>query len=440
MLAYPVVGNNSAQVQNKPTRHVHPKYIRYSYENQVPNANNQTPNLAVRKMVHSLKCFCPLSERGCTWLGNLGSCEDHLVTCGYVRDQCRLRCGVVLQRNKLKIHEEEKCPQRNVRCKHCRKGFKSCELPRHIGVCRKMKVTCELKCDRVICREDMEYHLQNECVERRIECPFAKYNCEEPIKRKDLDKHLEEKETTHLGLKLNATEMKLRATERKLDVTEKVVKEQKLINEEQKTEMLEQIEHVVEEVKHLGLKHIAMEMKLRATELKLDVTDKVAKEQKQINEEQKTEMLERIEHVETKLCVIANMTQLHWRIDKMLHLQYSASRIYHCGRQSYYTQFQQDAIYLIFLRIDNYCGLTGFEQIHPFKAKFVFRVTLPTTPCTLIEYRGEMVKVGPRNVRKGCIRKIVRFTRDERINLSRIVYGTDGGTKPVEIEIFVIAL
>ena len=39
----------------------------------------------------------------------LKDCEDHLDTCGYVHAQCKLKCGKLLQRNELKLHEE-KCP------------------------------------------------------------------------------------------------------------------------------------------------------------------------------------------------------------------------------------------------------------------------------------------------------------------------------------------
>ena len=55
------------------------------------------PNLQMDSMVLSFKCSCPLSARGCRWSGALGGCQDHLDTCGYVYEACKLRCGVVLQ-------------------------------------------------------------------------------------------------------------------------------------------------------------------------------------------------------------------------------------------------------------------------------------------------------------------------------------------------------
>ena len=243
------------------------------------------PNLHVSNMILSFKCSCPLMVRGCKWLGTLRNCENHLDTCGYVYETCKLRCGVVLQRNELSVHEMEKCPQRIVECKHCNNEFKSFKLHTHLDKCPKMEVSCELKCGKIMCREDMTQHLKQECglmvemcklgcgkemtrnelrihvtdtcverlihcehckrdfkfcdmsahldvcpkmavscelkcgvvmcrevmtqhlevdcPEKAIECPYAKYKCVGLIKRKDMSKHLEERRVEHLELKLN---------------------------------------------------------------------------------------------------------------------------------------------------------------------------------------------------------------------------------------------
>ena len=243
----------------------------------------QAPNLSVREMINSLECSCPFIERGCKWLGTLESCQNHLDTCGYVYEKCKLlECGVVLEREELRIHEKDKCPQRNVQCDHCDNGFKSCELNKHLKKCLKMEVQCDL-CDINITRDDMQQHLNHDCsmvldacrlgcgveltriefgiherdhcverllrckhcytivkycdepkhlkecskvkvacelcsvekcrddipihvklycLESEIECSFARFKCLERIKRKDMDKHLEEKQTEHFELKL----------------------------------------------------------------------------------------------------------------------------------------------------------------------------------------------------------------------------------------------
>ena len=120
---------------------------------------------------------------------------------------CKLECGKEMTRNELRIHMTDTCVQRLIQCELCKGDFKFCDMSAHLEVCPKKKVSCEMACGVVMCREDMTQHLEVECVEKVIMCPFAKYNCEvTSIKRKYLSQHLEEKRTEHLELKLNAME------------------------------------------------------------------------------------------------------------------------------------------------------------------------------------------------------------------------------------------
>ena len=123
--------------------------------------------------------------------------------CGLVVETCKLGCGVELTRDELKIHVTDTCVQREIPCEHCGEDFKYCDMTNHLDVCPKMKVSCELGCDVIMCREDTTQYLEVNCPERELECPFAKYKCEmKSIKRKDMSKHLEEKRMEHLELKV----------------------------------------------------------------------------------------------------------------------------------------------------------------------------------------------------------------------------------------------
>ena len=169
------------------------------------------PNVALRKMISTLKCCCPLVNRGCDWLGTLNDCENHLDTCNRVGDECSLGCGKVLQRRQLKYHAMKYCTLRKVRCGHCDTELISYQLPTHLEMCPRIEVPCE-HCGKVMYREDMTQHLEEDCPEKELECPFAKYKCEVGlIKRKYLSQHLEEKRIEHLEPKLNAMELKLTA-------------------------------------------------------------------------------------------------------------------------------------------------------------------------------------------------------------------------------------
>ena len=316
------------------------------------------PNIHVNNTILSFKCSCPLIARGCGWLGALGGCQNHLDTCGYVYETCKLRCGVVLQRNELKVHEKENCPQRIVECKHCCEEFKSsdmtkhldecpkmevscelkcgkklyrgnmaqhleqecglvvemcklgcgveltrdelkihvtdtclqreipcehcgedfkyCDMTNHLDVCPKMKVSCELGCGVIMCREDMTQHLEVDCPEKELECPFAKYKCEMGlIKRKNMTKHLEEKRIEHLEIKLNWNYMEFTLT--KMEESEIITKLKEKISE-QSVMISEQnaiIETMSQEIKSLKgemqiiqcINHIPIKLEWRITEL-----------------------------------------------------------------------------------------------------------------------------------------------------------------------------
>ena len=165
-----------------------------------------TPNIHMNNMILCFKCCCPLMVRGCDWVGTLGDCEIHLDTCGYVQEKCKLKCGVMLQRNNHVTHEKENCIQRIVKCEHCKENFKFWELTEHLDVCPKMKVSCKLKCGVVMCRDKVTQHIDRDCREKEIECPFVKYKCVGLIKGQNLNPHLEENETEHLKMKLNTIE------------------------------------------------------------------------------------------------------------------------------------------------------------------------------------------------------------------------------------------
>ena len=164
-------------------------------------SSKQIPNRNVREMINSLKCSCPLYSRGCLWLGTLEKCENHLDTCGHVYEACKLGCGELLKREEMEQHFRHDCVQRIIQCENCYIDLIFCDNPKHLQECPKMKVPCEL-CSVEKYRKDMTQHLEDECPEKMIDCPFVKYKCLARIIRKDIDKHLEEKETKHLGLKL----------------------------------------------------------------------------------------------------------------------------------------------------------------------------------------------------------------------------------------------
>ncbi|KAI6647240.1 RING zinc finger-containing protein [Oopsacas minuta] len=119
-------------------------------------------------------------------------------------------------------------------CEYCHIDSKLVNA-RYLEECPKMPLKCELGCGTVFCRNNMAQHIEEECVEKMIECPFIKYKCEVGlIKRKELNQHLKKKRTEHTELKLSAMEKIL-------------MKQSKMIAKQ--GEMMEQMSQEIESLK-----------------------------------------------------------------------------------------------------------------------------------------------------------------------------------------------
>ena len=176
----------------------------------------------LRNTILSLKCACPLSKRGCEWLGRLEIVENHLTTCGHVYESCQLLCGVVTTRDEMGRHVREECSQREEACLHCSGVHKVCEMVEHVKVCGKVFVLCELGCGTRVRRESILFHLSSVCSEESVVCPYEKYRCEVVgLKRRELKQHLEENRCLHTELKFNVMEENFEIFAKKIEFLEK---------------------------------------------------------------------------------------------------------------------------------------------------------------------------------------------------------------------------
>ena len=179
------------------------------------------PNANVRNTILSLKCACPLSKRGCEWLGRLEIVENHLTTCGHVYESCQLLCGVVTTRDEMGRHVRKECSQREEACLHCSGVHKVCEMVEHVKVCGKVFVLCVLGCGTRVRRESILFHLSSECSEESVVCPYEKYRCEVVgLKRRELEQHLEENRLLHTELKLIVIDERFDKYDKKIEFLE----------------------------------------------------------------------------------------------------------------------------------------------------------------------------------------------------------------------------
>ena len=70
-----------------------------------------TFDVIVEEFIQQLKCRCPLSTRGCDWVGQLLDIENHMSVCGNLKIECGIGCGRVLERCDITRHHVL-CPLR----------------------------------------------------------------------------------------------------------------------------------------------------------------------------------------------------------------------------------------------------------------------------------------------------------------------------------------
>ena len=321
------------------------------------------PNEYIRVMVIALKCSCPLIYRGCKWVGTLGTCEDHLDVCGYVREKCKLNCQVVLSRDELKVHEKDTCINRMLVCEYCGCNYIAHEYPKHLDVCPKMKVTCELRCGIAICRENITQHVANECPEKEVECPFVKYKCVGIIKRRGLNQHLEENRTQHLEMKLNAMEDIIMKQSEFIDIQ----------NEKFETQKRDILEKQSEIINTEIMKHVIF------------------------------------------LCSITNTTKFVWKIENVANfMEYCilSSEPYTVAEYKFKFQISNRTIGIHFPE-------TTSKHLKPFRAKFnIFLVSSEDTNVTKLITRST-VEIKQKYLNSGCWKKIDRIFEEDIDKFSR---------------------
>ena len=136
-----------------------------------------TVDSRVDEIVLQLKSRCPLSTRGCDWLGQLGHIQQHMGVCGKFRIECEIGCGEVLERCETDEHLK-KCPLRREQCEYCGEEVQASKANQHISLC--------------------PIHLDGE-----VSCPYKEVGCDVlGIKRRNLDAHLADDSIGHQKLLL----------------------------------------------------------------------------------------------------------------------------------------------------------------------------------------------------------------------------------------------
>ena len=162
-------------------------------------------NIVVNTVLEKQIVFCRNKKLGCEWQGKLGDRKTHLnyecmketINCEYAPD-CKekdLRENIL---NHIKI-----CPYRLIQCEYCEETMTFENLEYHNKICPNIPVECSNKCGKKIPMNKLKYHLEEECDNTVVECPFNLVGCEYYEIRLKLKPHLEHDLERHLRMLTN---------------------------------------------------------------------------------------------------------------------------------------------------------------------------------------------------------------------------------------------
>ena len=151
-----------------------------------------------RNKILELQAKCPLATRGCSWNGKIAEVEEHLNVCKKVVVKCYNACDVILPRSELDLHLIHSCVKRRVTCEHCSKYSMYNELTNHYLKCLEYQVSCPNNCSINLKRKLLDSHLELECPNMVVECPYRKFGCEQEVLRCELEEHKKTNQIQHL--------------------------------------------------------------------------------------------------------------------------------------------------------------------------------------------------------------------------------------------------
>ena len=151
------------------------------------------------------------AKRRCTWVGTVGTLEEHVATCKFTLVPCPKECKDIKKkvklflRNDLDKHLKEECPNRDFSCMHCgEKGTYASITRTHSKKCLKKRVSCPNGCGSIMERQHIPEHVATECELTVIACKYKRLGCDRELKRKDIAAH-EEDDKLHLRMAMDAT-------------------------------------------------------------------------------------------------------------------------------------------------------------------------------------------------------------------------------------------
>ncbi|XP_074187503.1 TNF receptor-associated factor 2 isoform X2 [Rhinolophus sinicus] len=157
------------------------------------------PDNAARREVESLPAVCP--SEGCTWKGTLKEYEScHEGHCPFMLTECPACKGLVRLGDK-DHHAEYECPERSLRCRHCRAPCCWADMKAHDEVCPKFPLTCDGCGKKKIPREKFQDHVRT-CGKCQVPCRFHDVGCPDMVESEKRQEHEAQRLPEHLAMLL----------------------------------------------------------------------------------------------------------------------------------------------------------------------------------------------------------------------------------------------
>ena len=116
---------------------------------------------------------------------------------------CMNECGLKIKRKKLSVHCENECQHRIVKCEYCEVVMKYKKLEDHYKLCLEFPLFCPNDCLKNVSRKELGSHIEKECPNTIVACPYKEMGCERKIKRYKLQEHEKTFEPKHLNLTMS---------------------------------------------------------------------------------------------------------------------------------------------------------------------------------------------------------------------------------------------
>ena len=130
--------------------------------------------------INILHVKCSNANRGCEWVGTVGTLEEHVATCKLTLVPCPKQCKddndavKCLLKKDLEGHLQTDCPNRDHECKHCGKKSPYAFITQvHDGKCRKKVILCpNAGCGDTMERQQVRKHVRTKCLYAVTPCKY----------------------------------------------------------------------------------------------------------------------------------------------------------------------------------------------------------------------------------------------------------------------------